>query len=570
MTVPPSEPAGDPTLVPGGSIARRVLAPWIRNVEATASLLLILAGIPVLIGIWAMVTPPNLLSKVMTQDLLFNLAGAWQVYLGQVPHVDFHEPSGQLSFLLTALGFHLLGPGPFAFLINVVCVTAALFVASLLASLRRLPLLPAVLFILFICLLALVPANVGDRPDQYTFAMSYNRYCWAAYSVLALILFVPPHVRANDIRIDFTVAGLLLVMMFYLKITYFAAGLGTVGFAVLFHPHIRRRRPVWLALAILMVGLALAPMNRAYLDDVLTWSASGAIRSGLILHVNNFIAAIGLYVPYLAAIAAACGMWWLGLAPLRLPATLIFLFGGSLLLLSQNSQAGGLPTGIVMLLALYDELRTRFSNLRNRDLAPFLLTLLVFPFFAVSVFAASIAGYHAYASREAGLFVVDRTNLRGLAVPDGDRGAFLSYSTKFDYPAPPGERRRQALYQLSDYEYMLMLLDAAKMLDNRQPGGIALLDAINPLPFMLGWQPARGANLWSTWNAPLRPAPEYLANVRYVLVPKFSLNPDWSNDLTRLYGDYLEVHFRWAAETHLWILLTRSEPEQTSQWQGHM
>ncbi|MPZ35840.1 MAG: hypothetical protein GEV13_33595 [Rhodospirillales bacterium] len=78
-----------------------------------------LAGLPVLIVAWALASPATLLSKVMTQDLLFNLSGAWHVYSGHVAPVDFHDASGRLSFLLTALGFHLLGPVPFAFLVNV-------------------------------------------------------------------------------------------------------------------------------------------------------------------------------------------------------------------------------------------------------------------------------------------------------------------------------------------------------------------------------------------------------------------------------------------------------------------
>src|SRR6185295_9069908 len=99
------------------------------------------------------------------------------------------------------------------------------------------------------------------------------------------------------------------------------------------------------------------------------------------------------------------------------------------------------------------------------------------------------------------------------------------------------------------YEYVLVLLQAADLLEEQPPGGVALFDSINPLPFMLGRETPRGANLWSTWNAPLRPADEYLANIRYVLVPKFPLNPRWTEDLQRLYGGYLDEHFATTAET---------------------
>jgi hypothetical protein len=116
-----------------------------------------------------------------------------------------------------------------------------------------------------------------------------------------------------------------------------------------------------------------------------------------------------------------------------------------------------------------------------------------------------------------------------------------------------------------------VLMDAADMLAGRQSGGIALLDSVNPLPFMLGVAPARGANLWSTWSAPKRPANAFLGGARYVLVPKFATSPQWTDDMMRLYGGYLEQHFRWAAETRCWILLVRSDPDlPTSTSQGHI
>lgn len=541
---------------------RRWLVGALRDLRPAPLRVLAWAGIPVLVAAWALMSPGTMFSKAMIQDLLFNLSGAWQIYLGQLAHVDFHDPTGRLSFWLTAFGFHVLGPGPFGFLVNVAVVTTVLFAASFAVAVPRLPMLPAVLFIVFTCLLALVPANVGERPDQYTFAMSYNRYGWSAFVILALMLFVPPHAGRRPVWIDVAVAGCLLAMMFYFKITYFAAGLAAMGFAVPFQPHVRRHWPAWIALAVVLVVNAFAPWNRAYLGDILDWSASGAIRKGLLLHLGNFVAAIGLYAPYLAAIAIAGWMWAFGRAPLRLPLTLAFLFLVALALLTQNSQVVGLPVGIVMLLILYDGLRRHFAPVANRDLAPLLLILLAFPFFETACFAASLTGYRAHAADTQGLYVVERTNLRRLAVPDGRRGTFLNFSPTFDYPLPSDSDTKPAHYQLTDYEYLQTLLQAADLLEDR-PGGIALLDSINPLPFMLGRTPPRGANLWSTWNAPFRPPADYLAGVRYVLVPKFSLNPQWTDDLIRLYGGYLKHHFATTAETRCWTLLERTDREQT-------
>src|SRR5262245_3438245 len=128
-----------PTFRSAGAAWRRQLVVSLRDLQSARLHVLLASGAVVLIAAWALMSPATLFSKTMTPDLLFNLAGAWQVYLGQVPHVDFHDPSGQLSFVLTALGFHLFGPTPSAFLVNVAIVTVLLFAASFLAAIRRLP-----------------------------------------------------------------------------------------------------------------------------------------------------------------------------------------------------------------------------------------------------------------------------------------------------------------------------------------------------------------------------------------------------------------------------------------------
>ena len=107
---------------------------------------------------------------------------------------------------------------------------------------------------------------------------------------------------------------------------------------------------------------ALAPHNQPYLADILGWATSGAVRKAATLHFNNFVAAIDQYGPYLAAVAVGVWMWWSGRATFRLPLTLVFLLVMSLLLLSQNSQAAGMPSAIVVLFVLYDRLRTAFSS----------------------------------------------------------------------------------------------------------------------------------------------------------------------------------------------------------------
>jgi hypothetical protein len=162
---------------------------------------------------------------------------------------------------------------------------------------------------------------------------------------------VPDPVRAaaqerDRTWIDIAVAGDAYKDV-YLR-SPFAVGLYL--FLPLFHPHVGRYWRAWLVVGALLVLNALAPHNQPYLADILGWATSGAVRKAATLHFNNFVAAIDQYGPYLAAVAVGLWMWWSERATFRLPLTLLFLLVMSLLLLSQNSQAAGMPSAIVVLL----------------------------------------------------------------------------------------------------------------------------------------------------------------------------------------------------------------------------
>lgn len=518
---------------------------------------------PVLLAAWALMSPEHMLSNAMTWDLLFNLSGAWHIHLGLVPHDDYYDPLGRLNFLLTALGFQFVGLRPSAFLVGLAFVAAALFMAAALAAWRRLPLLPAAIFVVFVVLLALMPTNIGDRPNLYSFAMSYNRYCWAAFTILALILFVPPDRRIGHDGLDLAVATLLLLAMYYLKITYFAAAMGMTTVAVVLYPHLRERWAGWLAAGLLIAAIAVAPFNHGYLRDIWDSTQGGATRSNLSLQLNNFFGAAGEYAPHAAAVLLAGWLWLTGRAPLRVPLAVGMLLAAALFLLSQNTQAKGLPLTVVMIMILYDALRR--SALRRSEIAPLLAALLVFPAFSIAASAFSIAGYHAKANRTESLYVFDdTTNLEGLAVPGGERGKLSAYArTSLYHPdtdAPP-----QPHYDISQQEYGTTLVEAAHMVaerayrDGRPSPRIALFDQINPLPFMLGVPPARGSNLWSFWSAPSRSPESYLGAIDYVLIPKFSSDPEWTKALTQRYRPYLAEHFEEAADTSTWFLLVRRQ-----------
>ena len=526
----------------------------------------LLAGVPVLAAAWMLMSTGRVLSHEMTWDFLFNLAGAWHLHHGHVAHVDFHDPVGQLNFLLTAFGFRLVGPTPLAFVVGNLFFALATFVAASLTAWRRLPLLPTVIFVVFASLLVLMPANVGDPPNAYSFAMSYNRYGWSALSILVLILFLPSS-RSSHVgdALDIAVAGLLMVALFYLKMTYFAAALAALGLALLFYPHVRERGPAWLAVGGLVVANALAPHSRPYLLDIWNAAEAGQIRGGLGVHLNTFFTAAEGYAAYAAGLVVAVWLWWEGRTPLRLPIAVAFLLVIGMFLLTQNHQTQGVPLGVMIAFLLYDQFRQRPSGGRLAAAVP-AFALMVFPLASIGMSSLSLAGYFLNAGRDERLRVVDHTQLKGLAVPAEPPGLLAAFASGTgDHTLLNRARVLRPRHELSPSEYVETLLEAASLFDDgrRRSSGIVVLDQVNPLPFMLGVAPPKGGALWSGWGVPVRPVAEIFADADHVLIPKFSTYSPWTEEAMRAYGAYLSQHFQHREETQSWIVLSRDDANVT-------
>ena len=535
---------------PDGGLAARLF-----RRDAALAPLVALAGVAVLAACWAVFSPPVVLSSEMSWDLLFNLAGAWHLHFGHVPHVDFHEAVGQLTFVLTNIGVQVVGASPRALLVGIGIVTALVFVFATLAAWRRLPLIPAALFVVFVCLLVVRPANVGDAPNAYSFAMIYNRYGWAAVSIIGLILFLPPQRRSAADFADMVAVAVLTVGLFYLKVTYFAVAIATIVVALAVSPHVAARWRGWAVVCLLAAALILAPFNWLYLSDLMATVQAGVVRDDAAFYFNDFAENAAEYAPYVAAVGIALWLWWRGKAPRGVPVAVAFLLLAGLGLLSQNSQSHSVPLAVVIAFLLYQVLQ------RLQAAAVLLCALLLFPLAAIVSSTVSIAGYH---SRTAAgyLRIVETTNLRGLAVPAEPDGVIAAFASGREGPRLLNRARAvRPRYELSPYEYVQTLEEAATLLrDNGLASGkIAVFDQVNPLPFMLGLEPPRGSNLWSGFGAPTLPAETYLADVDRILIPKFSTNIAWTQTAQSVYAGYLAAHFEPRTEGRSWIVLTRKQ-----------
>jgi hypothetical protein len=520
------------------------------------------AALPVGVAAAMLIAPQGLLSREMTWDLLFNLGGAWHMQHGHVPHVDFHTPFGRLTFFLTYVGFWIVGPAPQAVLISQFLVLVPLFfIASVVAS-RRLPLLPAVVFVVYAMLLVLMPTNVGDIPNAYSLAMSYNRWGWSALTILLLLLFADPAQKEDGAWLDVAAGGLLLLFLFYLKVTSFMAGVGALLSALVLSRHVRRDWQLWAGVIALTMLNVFLPYNRAYLSDIWTATTSGYLRAEPGDLVVSFLTNKAEYAILCGGVLFLVWLWMRRHASITKPLGAVVVLVLGLFVLSQNSQAGEIPVGIVIFFVIYQVLRQSSAEARSSSGANSLVPIivLVWPLVGIAAQATMVAGYSRAAMRDDRLVRIETTNLRGLAVP-ADARDLAEAVARTNYQVLSTLRDPPLRFSLTQSAYVQTLLEAAALFaGEREPVRILVLDQVNAMPFVLGFPPPRGGELWLWPQNPARAAEEVFGDVDVVLVPKYSTLARSTIFAITTYGDYLSRTFPTRQESASWTILRRSHP----------
>lgn len=527
--------------------------------SGTARALTVFASLAILAATaLVLIYPHQVYSRVMTWDLLFNLSGAWAIYNGLTLHTDFHDPLGGASFWLTTLGFIVGGVSVWSFVVGKLMMTGVVFLIALAVTFRRLSPLPATLFVLMVSLLCLSPINTGDLLDDFTFAMSYNLYGWSVVSVLALTMYLSPEANRLGHWIDLASFACLLLILFYLKITYFLAGIGIFATALLVNPSVLARWRSWMLVFFGTVAIALGPWNWPYWRDIFSAINSGAVRSRLLEHLFTFSANVMEISLYLTLLALTVALWRLKWIAFRVMIAILSLYIAGAAILSQNAQQRIVPLCVVALFLLYRELDNRSGEegLHRRFLKP----LLILPAMICLHTMLSVAVYAKRASTNPSTYIVQASNLKGLAIPIEPVPAAQFVSARSgDYSALTRARSIHGNPPLSQVHYLRTIIEAVEILGNgsRAPGGVAVLDQVNPFPYALGWRPPSGGNLWYDNSFPWPREEIEFADVQYVLIPKFATSADVLNEAWQRYGAYLGKYFRMELETESWKLLTR-------------
>jgi hypothetical protein len=543
-------------------------------IDAPTIRALLLATLPAAaIAASLLIAPMQVYSREMTWDLLFNLDGAWRIYNGQLPNVDFHTELGALPFALTALGFYLVGPSVMGFVVGQCIFAAIVLVLACAAVLERLPLVPAALFTVLCTFIALMPTNYGDLAGAYSFAMAYNRFGWSISAILLVQLFVEPLEAQRSAWKDCCVGLAALLLLYYVKITYFAVGFAALALALFVPGHVRTNRRWWFAvIAVAALGV-IAPYNLHYLQDILNQALAGGVRTNIVGYVGRFASDPTEYSAALAGCLALTAASSRGHVRSQAVVGAWFLTAAGFLLVSQNMQYQGIPIYAVIGLLLYGAVRDlairQEWSLDRREVC-LLLAPLVFPLLLAGASGLSLSRYWYKQVKMADeISVVPETNLNGLAVPLDDLRAFASFTHK-DWSPDLFSRIRSVTprYELSQLEYVTTIVDLSSLLRNEtspagRPPRIMIIDRVNPLPFMLGLPPPRGVDLWwgEEWDEGLihRPGDAVFADADFVAIPLFPTRRRTTDSLMDYYRTYLAAHFRTWRETSEWIVLRRAD-----------
>jgi hypothetical protein len=514
-----------------------------------------------------LISPGRTFVAIFANDVMVFFDGAHRLLSGQVPNRDFHTPLGPLAYLMPALGLQL--GGSLGAMMPVATAGFAALLAPVLAyvAASRLPTPAALLVSLYMVLLTVAPVNPGDPWTSIGFAMFYNRFGWAALSCLFLLILPPRPGGVGRTTLDAACVALVLLSLFYLKISFAAVG---AAFALALLAFAPTRRFAALGLAATLAGVLVVELfwrsTGAYLADIgAAASVSGAVRGGAFKLFMATTENARQGVVYLGLLALGLAR---GARPVQLAASLGMALAG-LLLLNQSAQMTEIVTLLPAALVALPGSPAVDGRPRPALDLPALLLLAALALPGAANAALALHSFHQHALLRKIPVDGAPADLDGLVTiegPTGPDGPISREAMAATYRAGVTTtgtfnvfRRARSWQPLAQSEYLWTLEDGAALLrrDPRLTGTVFALDICNPFNALLGRRPPRGDNSWNhyrrTFNERDYLPPEVaLADARVLMEPKNPMEVYSAVLLKREYQTYVRRHFAPVAESTYW------------------
>jgi hypothetical protein len=173
----------------------------------------------------------SLIITFSPHDTFFLLDGAWRIYKGDIPNIDFHDVIGPLTYAIVALGMKIHTPSSMAILYGSATFFAIFILMVWVVSISR---LPPILALLFSVIAALgIIGNYAIGHPGISYVGIYNRYSYSLLSGIFIYSFlVAESNNRNSWRaLNFTsnvIAGIFLMSILLTKLTFFPIALAAL------------------------------------------------------------------------------------------------------------------------------------------------------------------------------------------------------------------------------------------------------------------------------------------------------------------------------------------------------
>lgn len=533
-----------------------------------------------------LVIPGKTVSTAALQDTFYHVDWAYRLSRGQVPHVDFQTPLGGLTYLAMYAGLVL--SGNYGAILPVATVLAMLAVAPALVYVlaTRLSVLPASLLAAYLVLLIAAPLYVGDPLTQISWAMWYNRICWALIILLFLLYLPRGDGQHRSIVLEGLIAGFCVAALLYFKITFGLVAVAFLGVWFVLDP--THRGGVLIAAGVVVVtGLvveALWGLHAAYLHDVLF-----AIEAGKGVTAKFFRPLKGLpyIVDHLVLVALATLLLILSARlTVRDGLFLAFVIVASLYISSQNSDERAVPALVVPLIVALARVRSirptdidRHGHTAEARYAGYAVLGALVVFVAPSMVYQSLAlVQHAVAAEAAvGASTVNERlggfsvggfqywKVNALNVPVAELVEARDPSPERAFAILRDRDRQGGKYRLGPQEYIFTIergIEDLKTL-NIENKSVFVFDQANPFLFIMDLPPDYGGLFvyhsprQYTRNAYIS-AEKVFDDIQIAMVPRFPIHLADRDLLMELYGDHLRRHFEVVRQSDYWTIWQRT------------
>lgn len=176
-----------------------------------------------------MALSPRVIINYTHHDVFIPLDAAWRTLQGQWPHTDVYSPLGLAYFWMHGAAAWLWGmDGLVVIRANFVALPFVV-IPALMVAWRRLDVLFLIALSTLLSVLVTAPTFIDGPSRLIAHLANYNRIGSGLCAVVCLWALCPPRVRSRGWDLAEAIAlGVVLLILLYLKVTFFALALATV------------------------------------------------------------------------------------------------------------------------------------------------------------------------------------------------------------------------------------------------------------------------------------------------------------------------------------------------------